>query len=156
VQVLNSTSASQRQPRCGYKLQALAIDIGWVHWHAQCVTAPPQFNGCHLPHNFPFVLEKNHVAFSACDTVWGNVLPRFVCLLVFIYCVTIYYVKFILLSSLAFSALTLLVGHQQEHPACKKLSDQVLAWLSVCSEVQMKYLYTVQLIPLPPHHLLSH
>jgi len=26
--------------------------------------------------------------------------------------------------------LTLLVGHQEEHPACKKLSDEVLAWLS--------------------------
>jgi len=31
----------------------------------------------------------------------------------------------------AFSALTLLVGHQEEYPACKKLSDEVLAWLSV-------------------------
>ena len=28
----------------------------------------------------------------------------------------------------AFSALTLLVGHQEEHPARKKLSDGVLAW----------------------------
>jgi len=31
----------------------------------------------------------------------------------------------------AFSALTLLVGRQEEHPACKKLSGGVLAWLSV-------------------------
>jgi len=30
-----------------------------------------------------------------------------------------------------FSALTLLVGRQEEHPACKKLSGGVLAWLSV-------------------------
>jgi len=35
-----------------------------------------------------------------------------------------------------FSALTLLVGRQEGHPACKKLSDGVLAWLSVWSEVQ--------------------
>jgi len=35
----------------------------------------------------------------------------------------------------AFSALTLLVGRQEGHPACKKLSGGVLAWLSVCSEV---------------------
>jgi len=28
----------------------------------------------------------------------------------------------------AFSALTLLVGRQEQHPACKKLSDGVLAW----------------------------
>jgi len=38
---------------------------------------------------------------------------------------------------ITFSALTLLVGHQEEHPACKKLSDEVLARLSVWSEVQM-------------------
>jgi len=35
----------------------------------------------------------------------------------------------------AFSALTLLVGRQEGHPACKKLSGEVLAWLSVWSEV---------------------
>ena len=44
----------------------------------------------------------------------------------FIYCV----------STCAFSALTLLVGRQEGHPACKKLSGGVLAWLSVWSEVQ--------------------
>jgi len=32
--------------------------------------------------------------------------------------------------------LTLLVGRQEGHPACKKLSGGVLAWLSVWSEVQ--------------------
>jgi len=36
----------------------------------------------------------------------------------------------------AFSALTLLVGRQEGHPACKKLSGGVLPWLSVWSEVQ--------------------
>jgi len=36
----------------------------------------------------------------------------------------------------AFSALTLLVGQQEGHPACIKLSGGVLAWLSVWSEVQ--------------------
>ena len=36
----------------------------------------------------------------------------------------------------AFSALTLLVGCQEGHPACKKLSGGVLAWLSVWSDVQ--------------------
>ena len=38
--------------------------------------------------------------------------------------------------SVAFSALTLLVGRQEGHPACKKMSGEVLAWLSVWSEVQ--------------------
>jgi len=36
----------------------------------------------------------------------------------------------------AFSALTLLVGRQEGHPACKKLSGGVLAWLSVWNELQ--------------------
>ena len=36
----------------------------------------------------------------------------------------------------AFSALTPLVGRQEGHPACKKLSGGVLAWLSVWSKVQ--------------------
>jgi len=35
-----------------------------------------------------------------------------------------------------FSALTLLVGRQEGHPAGKKLSGGVLAWLSVWSEMQ--------------------
>jgi len=35
-----------------------------------------------------------------------------------------------------FSALTLLVGRQEGHPACNKLSGGLLAWLSVWSEVQ--------------------
>jgi len=33
--------------------------------------------------------------------------------------------------------LILLFGHQEEHPVCKKLSDEVLAWSSVWSKVQM-------------------
>jgi len=36
----------------------------------------------------------------------------------------------------AFGALTLLVGRQEGHPACKELSGGVLAWLSVLSVVQ--------------------
>ena len=35
-----------------------------------------------------------------------------------------------------FSALILLVGRQEGHPACKKLSSGVLAWLPVWSKVQ--------------------
>ena len=42
----------------------------------------------------------------------------------------------ICLQCFAFSALTLLVGRQEGHPACKKLSGGVLAWLSVWSKVQ--------------------
>jgi len=37
----------------------------------------------------------------------------------------------------AFSGFTLLTGRKEEHAARKKLSDEVLVWLSVWSEVQM-------------------
>ena len=47
---------------------------------------------------------------------------------------------------------TLLVGQQEGHPARKNLSDEVLAWLSVCSEVQND-LHMAQLMPLPTNHL---
>jgi len=43
---------------------------------------------------------------------------------------------FLFVADDALSALTLLVGQQEGHPACKKLSGGVLAWLSVWSEVQ--------------------
>jgi len=37
----------------------------------------------------------------------------------------------------AFNALMLLVERQERHPAYKKLSDGVLAWLSVWGKVQI-------------------
>jgi len=43
--------------------------------------------------------------------------------------------------------LTLLVGRQEGHPACKKLSGGVLAWLS-CLE-RGADLHVAQLMPLP-------
>jgi len=39
-------------------------------------------------------------------------------------------------TAIAFSALTLLIGWQEGHPVCKKLSGGVLVLLSVWSEVQ--------------------
>jgi len=42
----------------------------------------------------------------------------------------------------AFSTLTLLVGRQEEHLACRKLSDEVLACLPVWSEVHMICIYS--------------
>jgi len=41
--------------------------------------------------------------------------------------------------------LTLLVGRQEEHPACKKLSGGMLAWLSAWSAD----LHVAQQMPLP-------
>ena len=59
---------------------------------------------------------------KSCINIHRTLLIAFL-LLLGVYCV-------------AFSALTLLVGRQEGHPACKKLSGGVLAWLSVWSEVQ--------------------
>ena len=42
----------------------------------------------------------------------------------------------------AFSALMLLVGQWEEHLARKKLSDELLVWLSVWSEVQMTCIWS--------------
>ena len=42
----------------------------------------------------------------------------------------------LLFCNMTFSALTLLVGRQEGHPACKTLRGGVLAWLSVWSELQ--------------------
>jgi len=44
--------------------------------------------------------------------------------------------------------LTLLLGRQEGHPACKKLSGGVLAWLSICLELGAD-LHMAQLMPLP-------
>jgi len=46
--------------------------------------------------------------------------------------------------------LTLLVGQQEGHPACKKLSGGVLAWLSqlICLE-RGADLHMAQLMPMP-------
>ena len=41
-----------------------------------------------------------------------------------------------MLNVVPFSAMTLLVGRQEGHPACKKLSGGMLVWLSVWSKVQ--------------------
>jgi len=47
-----------------------------------------------------------------------------------------YLISIIMRLVFAFSALTLLVGRQEGHPACKKLSGGMLTWLSVWSELQ--------------------
>jgi len=51
------------------------------------------------------------------------------------------------ISHCAFSALMLLVGRQEGHLACKKLSGGVLSWLSAWSE--NADLHMAQLMPLP-------
>ena len=53
------------------------------------------------------------------------------------YCALVVAVNSVYLAfPVAFGALTLLLGQQERHPACKKLSGSVLAWLSDWSKVQ--------------------
>jgi len=70
------------------------------------------------------MLRNNIVHYVSVSVWWVNVfvtrLFAHVCLFVFM--------LFELLTA-AFSALTLLAGRQEEHMACKKLSDEVLVWL---------------------------
>jgi len=64
-------------------------------------------------------------------------------------------------SSLAFSALTLLVGQQEGHPACKKLHGGMLAWLWVWVKVQIFtspsscYCHSLSLAPVNPDWFLT-
>ena len=58
------------------------------------------------------------------------------CMFLLLFHVTFIVLLFINVLSAVFSALALLVGQQEGHLACKKLSGRVLAWLSVWSEVQ--------------------
>jgi len=45
-----------------------------------------------------------------------------------------------------------LVGRQEEHPACQKLNDEMLAWLSVWGKVQMICVWSADATA--THHLL--
>jgi len=58
------------------------------------------------------------------------------CLPILLIISVVYFLVFLFSHFCTFSALTLLVGRHEGHPACKKLSGGVLAWLSVWSEVQ--------------------
>jgi len=44
----------------------------------------------------------------------------------------------------------LLVGRQEWHPACKKLSGGMLAWLCVWGDVQMCHCHSLSLAPVNP------
>jgi len=65
------------------------------------------------------------------DNAYKQYAVRCVFVQALCYCISLLYY------GCSFTALTLLVGRQEEHPARKKLSDGVLAWLSVLSVVQM-------------------
>jgi len=69
----------------------------------------------------------------------------------------VYSLNILVWNFLAFTALTLLVGHQEEHPVCKKLSGWG-AGVVVCLEWGADYLRMVHVMPLHPktHNVLPH
>ena len=67
-----------------------------------------------------WVVLSNRCCFFV-KVLLGNLIIRFVC----------YF------DADGFSALTLSLGCQEEHPARKNLCDEVLVWLSVWSKVQI-------------------
>jgi len=69
---------------------------------------------------------------------------------------TSFYFRWSLTTTIAFSALTLLIGQQEGHPACKKLSGGMLAWLGIWVKVQICiwrswcHCYSLSLAPVNP------
>ena len=89
----------------------------WIKFNCLVTDVTAVYAVCTLSwFHFTFDLET-----IICTTLWTN-------------CINIYYS--FNCCSIAFSALTLLVGRQEGHPACKKLSGGVLVWLSAWSDVQ--------------------
>ena len=104
-----------------------------LFWHSECHLSHlqiPSYNSVNLIHTIMqnFCLDQGF-CFRAPSHLWTYLLQTVGCKLTLYYCCIIFL-------AYAFSALTLLVGQQEGHPACKKLSGGVLAWLSVWSEVQ--------------------
>ena len=89
-----------------------------VQEQAEHILVPPLLRNC-LTYDISF--SQSLSALQNSDDV-QRLLVTYLCC---IYCFVI-----------AFSALTLLVGRQEGHAACRKLNGGVLAWLSVWSEVQ--------------------
>ena len=102
------------------------------------ITVSTGQKGSKSTYNCPerYVNERTHC------TMMRSLLLSMFCLLwlikLLLFCFRYFFLMFYvqLYIICAFSALTLLVGRQEGHPACKKLSGGVLAWLSVWSEVQ--------------------
>jgi len=102
-------------------------------------------SGCHI--KFPeFSLEKNsiHAMWPFCHMFWPVVMCDWALELVIV-CIVC-----------GFSALTLLVWRQKEHPANRKWVLRCWCGLVICLQYSANDLDMVELMPLPPHHLLLH
>ena len=80
---------------------------------------------CSLDHR----TELFHEVFSPADTLCEHPSWTYRCL--HVYTTLLKHNLLLYIIIVAFSALTLLVGRQEGHPARKNLSDEVLAWLII-------------------------
>ena len=128
---------------CGH-LHWLAVSVRFiVRWARFVLIAHyvrSAYHGCMCEHVEMCVI-KQHVVKDMCHDVTSCICMRDMLYLCLLY-VEIHFYCIVFVSFSAFSALTLLVGWQEGHPACKNLSDEVLAWLSVLSKVQMTCLWS--------------
>ena len=131
--------------RSWFRFLAVSLQVTWVINPAVgCHYFPP---GPQLPSQPLEGCYQFHCLWTEAWLVWTvflveNWLHGFPDCLPILLSIPVFYFLVFLVSTflvwfcLAFSALTLLVGRQKGHPACKKLSGGVLAWLSAWSEVQ--------------------
>jgi len=131
--------------QCTYKgLQPLAttgisstteIDI-CVYLFVFCICATESSASWNWKENPDFIYEVQSVSASeVSSTSEVTTLRRYTNLFIIII-ISIWILLLVVRKLVAFSDLTLLVRRQKGHPACKKLSGRVLAWLSVWSKVQ--------------------
>ena len=104
-----------------------------------------------MGHNYTTKSTSTHAHFSETDTGVKSAVLDLDCLVKILK---------LLLRQLTFCLQCfdiLLVWRREEHLACKKLSDEVLVWLSVCTEVQVVCVWSSWCHCIPkPHHVLPH
>jgi len=88
------------------------------------VTCHFQYSGQWTPQDESIIDVRKHLPLYSCHVFYALKFYKYFRTLVF------------KIKNFAFSALTLLVGRQEGHPACEILSGGVLAWLALWSEVQ--------------------
>ena len=143
----------QRKDKNKHKIPTIIITLcRYVYWltKGSAQTARGNGNGlpqafldstCFMPHIHCF--SKNLITVMRCWHGYWLSVCRKVQLWKYMHMVTATPSSLVSLKSrtvyLAFSASMLLVGWQEGHPACKTwvVTAKILAWLSVCSEVQM-------------------
>ena len=103
----------------------LSFDVYFILLYLACILVHISF--CSIKYGFLRNLLCNWLGRSQ---KWLSIYLRFV------FCISENKLLDIFANCFAFSALSLLVGQQEGHLACKKLSGGVLAWLSVWSEMQ--------------------